>query len=97
MAETLADWARAMDCEPQFTVLSDDAELLVASFGTCSDLTPLRSIFIRGEGHHWPGGQTPRLPEALLGPRVNSFDATDEICRFFELDSSANESSEHAR
>jgi polyhydroxybutyrate depolymerase len=84
VTEILAGWARAMSCDPQITVLTEDNDLLVSNFGSCADATSLLAIFVKGLGHRWPGGSTPRLPNMLVGPTANSFNATDAIWEFFE-------------
>jgi polyhydroxybutyrate depolymerase len=43
----------------------------------------LEVVLIEGQGHGWPGGAESGLGRQLIGPSVNTVDATAEIWQFF--------------
>ncbi|MEY4730903.1 MAG: hypothetical protein RL020_2061 [Pseudomonadota bacterium] len=48
----------------------------------CAQNTEVLFQIINGQGHGWPG-VTPRLPQFILGPSVNTLNATNAIWEFF--------------
>lgn len=44
----------------------------------------LSAVVVHGQGHEWPGGGSSGLPVEIIGPRVETFDATREAWSFLE-------------
>ncbi len=89
----LAAWARFNGCSPDSHVVetlaadsvpgraAQSAELLRSEPLTGN--APVMHWRLRGVGHGWPG-QTPMLPERLMGPSTMLIDAAEEAWRFFK-------------
>lgn len=76
-------WASVLGCTDEPVERTEDG-LTILEYGGCSDGAAFRTILIEGHGHRWPGGETPFVPEFLVGPTTDSLNATDAIWAFFE-------------
>ena len=74
---SLDQWLRLDGCGIQPLSVSDHGVVYTANYG------PIVFTRIKGNGHHWPGTIEP-LPEAVSGPRLDPFNATDAIWKFFQ-------------
>jgi polyhydroxybutyrate depolymerase len=89
VAEQLAKWAAAIDCENEPKVVSDKDELQRVEYSSKTSGPTLAVIYIDGHGHHWPGGKAV-LPDSIMGPNTKTLDATDTIWDFFNTVSASN-------
>ena len=80
--ETLEKWARALDCSEQPKNVSNQDGVKIFRFGPGRDGSELLVYTIEGMGHHWPGGRS-RLPESLVGKKLDTLNATDVIWSYF--------------
>jgi poly(3-hydroxybutyrate) depolymerase len=72
-----SDWALANGLEDEPRTLRDDARLRVTQWGPDDAGTGVTWIVVKNHGHSWPGGSEV-LPESIIGPKSNAFDATSE-------------------
>lgn len=79
----LAKWAKALGCTSKPKTVSDQNGVKKVLYSSSSGGPSLTAIFITGQGHQWPGGES-SLPERLVGPSTDQLDATDEIWEFFQ-------------
>lgn len=84
VAEFLARWAAAIDCQIEPVVTSPGKGLEQRVYTSRTNGPTLTVLRIAGHGHHWPGGQHV-LPSRFIGPDAQRLDATEEIWKFFEL------------
>ena len=83
IAEPLAKWAAAIDCQTEPTLVSDAEGVRKMEYASRSSSgSTLTVLYLEGQGHQWPGG-TASLPGSVMGPNASQFDATDAIWRFF--------------
>lgn len=82
VAEFLARWATAIDCQTEPVVTSPGAGLEQRLYASQTAGPTLTVIRIADHGHHWPGG-VHVLPARLIGPDAKRLDATEEIWKFF--------------
>jgi polyhydroxybutyrate depolymerase len=81
--ETLAKWARAIDCAPTPITLAEDRGLLLETYlAADGDDRRFRSLIICELGHHWPGGKG-KLSQKIGGPFISTFSACERIWEFF--------------
>ena len=78
-----SDWARANGLEDEPRTLRDDGRLRVTLWGPNDAGTAVNWIVVMNHGHAWAGGSE-ALPEAIIGPKSNAFDATSEMWSFFK-------------
>jgi polyhydroxybutyrate depolymerase len=81
--ESLDQWLRLDGCGT--APISENAHegVDIATYGGPSPGSVIVFTRVEGNGHHWPGTVEP-LPEAISGPRLDPFDATDVIWKFFQ-------------
>lgn len=86
--ESLARWAASTGCAGTAEAVSPDMLGLTSTavrmerFGECGE-AELIVAYISGHGHRWPGGRSPELPEAIIGPSRKDVSATEIAVRFF--------------
>ena len=83
VAETLAIWAKAIGCATTPRLISEANSLKVVEYPTEPGGAKFRVIYVEGQGHGWPGGQSP-LPASVIGPTTNALDATAALWDFFK-------------
>jgi polyhydroxybutyrate depolymerase len=78
-------WAKMLGIAAGPDVLRDDDRLKIIHWGPSTSGAEVNSIIIKGHGHGWPRpGHKSRLPEFMIGPAVEGFDATRTMWEFFE-------------
>ena len=82
VSQTLSRWARALGCPDRPEESHPKPGLKVLTYPPGRDGATFLAEFIEGQGHNWPGGQS-LLPENMVGPRVDTLNATDVIWDFF--------------
>jgi polyhydroxybutyrate depolymerase len=82
VSQTLQRWARAIGCDPEGKLRSDENGVKIVDYGPGRRGATLTAYFLSGHGHGWPGGSDV-LPERLIGPSATSIKATDLIWEFF--------------
>jgi polyhydroxybutyrate depolymerase len=75
-------WARLDGCPPEPQVVGDENGVRVVRYGPGKDGAEVLFTTIDGNGHHWPGTVEP-LPQAICGPTLDPFSATNRIWDFF--------------
>lgn len=79
-------WCDANGCQAIPKQKLDNQATFEQFFGNdANDI--IRTVYIKGHGHRWPGGihgQIPVLFQHFVGPVKNDFNATKEIWAFFE-------------
>ena len=83
VAEMLAVWAKALDCQPEPKTTSDNRGVKKLEYPSKTGGPTLTVLYIEGHGHHWPGGER-TLPESMVGPITAKLDATDTLWEFFK-------------
>ena len=80
-----ARWASAIGCPstPQPVGRVEGHFVDVEDYGPGPSGGLLRVMYVRGQGHAWPGGHSLR-PERLFGPDISRFHATSAIWSFFQ-------------
>ncbi len=78
-------WAAAIGSPYEANELewSPGADVSARDYGPGPGGAVLRAYYVGRQGHAWPGASTGLRPERLLGPDLNSFDATGAIWAFF--------------
>ncbi len=81
----MASWAGAIGCPttPLSVGQVPGYHVNVEDYGPSEAGSLLRVMYIRGQGHGWPGGHSLR-PERLLGPDISHFNATQASWEFFQ-------------
>lgn len=79
----IARWADALGCSTG-TIEMREGALRRIVHTSCSNNALFEAILIDGQGHGWPGGRTPQLPEIFIGPSTSHLDAAAAIWDFFE-------------
>jgi polyhydroxybutyrate depolymerase len=81
----LSRWAAAIGCptEPHRWSESPGPGVKVEDYGPGWSGCFLRVMYVKIQGHGWPGGRSLR-PERLLGPDLSSLDATAAVWAFFQ-------------
>jgi polyhydroxybutyrate depolymerase len=81
----MARWACAIGCPstPHSAGRVPGHHVDIEDYGPSPSGTLLRVMYVRGQGHAWPGGHSLR-PERLLGPDISHFHATEAIWAFFQ-------------
>lgn len=82
--ESIAYWAKALECPPKPTSHTNKNGLESWEYGPGKDQATFSIIKILGQGHGWPGGQYTGLREIRIGPNVKTLDATKAIWNFFK-------------
>lgn len=82
--EMLKKWKTMLKCAEDAKVHRDDEKVKHYSFFPANASQGMEVYYIKGLGHHWPGGKT-QLPEILAGSTKNmdALDATRVIWDFF--------------
>jgi len=75
-------WAALLDLPPEPDTLRDDDKFFIRRWGAEGRREEVRFVIVVGHGHEWPGSHSP-LPESMLGPSVDFYDATADILAFF--------------
>jgi polyhydroxybutyrate depolymerase len=83
VAETLADWARALGCPAEPNTGSVEGSVECWRFGPGRDGAELVAYIVPELGHHWPGGLG-RLNPRVAGRPSHLLDATAVIWQFFQ-------------
>jgi polyhydroxybutyrate depolymerase len=78
-----ATWARALGCETEPKLVSQQAEVRRFVYSARHDGPTLTAMYLDGHGHHWPGTKRV-LPERILGPNTTTLNATEVLWEFFE-------------
>lgn len=81
--EFLATWAKALGCDETPTLISESDTLKRSEYRSANGGPSLKYVLIKGQGHSWPGGAG-LLLERMVGPRVESLNATDAAWEFFQ-------------
>jgi polyhydroxybutyrate depolymerase len=93
VAEQLSSWASAIQCETVPITVSDTTAMQKVVYsskakGLNPDLTrpqpSLSVLYVKDHGHHWPGAKQTPLPASVIGPTLNTLNATDAIWDFFK-------------
>jgi polyhydroxybutyrate depolymerase len=81
----MAEWASAIGCPttPLSAGQVPGHHVNVEDYGPAQSGSLLRVMYVRGQGHGWPGGHSLR-PERLLGPDLSHLNATATIWDFFQ-------------
>jgi len=81
----LGRWAEAIGCPNSPTAVGDSPApgVKVEDYGPGSSGSVLRVMYVKNQGHNWPGGRGLR-PERMLGPDVSSLNATAAVWNFFQ-------------
>jgi polyhydroxybutyrate depolymerase len=86
---TVQLWVNADGCAPSPQVVmlpnndpQDGCQPQLSTWGGGRQLTVVELCTIFGGGHTWPGG-LPYLPQVIIGPVCNDFDASEMIWQFF--------------
>jgi polyhydroxybutyrate depolymerase len=81
----MAEWAAAVGCPttPHSAGQVPGYHVNVEDYGPGQSGGLLRVMYVRGQGHGWPGGHSLR-PERLLGPDLSHFNATGAMWEFFQ-------------
>ncbi|MCA9220892.1 MAG: alpha/beta fold hydrolase, partial [Planctomycetales bacterium] len=82
VADYLTSWAKAIDCSTEPKIVSDEAGIKRVEYPSNSDGPTVSAIYIEGQGHEWPGGNS-RLPVRMIGPKTDKLKAVDVIWDFF--------------
>jgi polyhydroxybutyrate depolymerase len=78
-------WAKMLGIAAGPEVLRDDDRLKIIHWGPSTSGAEVKSVLIKGHGHGWPRpGHKSRLPEFMIGPTLEGFDATRTMWEFFE-------------
>ncbi|WDI45106.1 alpha/beta hydrolase family esterase [Bremerella sp. P1] len=83
VADLMKNWAQAINCETEPTIVSDDDEIKKVRYRSKKNGPELTILYLHGHGHQWPGA-TRNLPPRLIGPITSKLDATAELWKFFE-------------
>jgi polyhydroxybutyrate depolymerase len=81
--DTVTLWANASGCPSRPMTIDPQRNVKILRFEPCKNNTEFLVYFIQGQGHNWPGGNT-RLKESIIGPNINTINATDVIWSFFK-------------
>lgn len=80
--DTAKLWAEGLDCATDFDT-RPNVDTRLVSWVECRNGRHVRYYELLGLGHHWPGQSGGRLPRELVGPYIDTLDATDLIWSFF--------------
>lgn len=81
--DSVDQWVRLDGCPAQPQVVSDTDDVRVLHYGPGRDNAEIFFTTIEGNGHHWPDTVEP-LPQIVIGPALDPFNATDRIWDFFK-------------
>lgn len=82
--EWMVAWAKAIGAPTEAKEIEAKRGLRVEEYGPGRDGSFLRVVYIEGHGHGWPGGNEAGLPESLIGKKSKTYNATEEIWKFFK-------------
>jgi polyhydroxybutyrate depolymerase len=80
--DTVVQWALLDGCPATPQTANDKNGVRVMRYAPGRDGAEVLFTVIKGNGHHWPGSVEP-LPQAISGPTLDPFSATDRIWDFF--------------
>jgi polyhydroxybutyrate depolymerase len=92
--EQLFNWAKALQCDLEPKTISETSTVKNVVYTSCTSNSVMASapsvkpsptltvLYLKGHGHHWPGGKQ-TLSTQTTGPIVDSINATDVIWEFF--------------
>lgn len=83
ISEPLAKWAKAIGCDTEPKVISNEGGIKRVEYPPKADGPKLTVIYVEGHGHHWPGAKA-ALPDTLMGRNTSILNATDTIWEFFQ-------------
>lgn len=77
-------WAVMLGLPDAPKILRDDPSCKVLAWGPRDDGAGVKTLIVKGHGHGylWPGARRP--PALVMGPTVNSLNATETIWEFFK-------------
>lgn len=90
VAEPLAAWAKAIGCETEPKILSDENDVKKEVYLSKADGPVLTVLLLEGQGHQWPGSKS-FVPLAATGPNITKLNATDTLWEFFQATINPNE------
>lgn len=76
-SEYLGRWATSNGYPSRLETVFDNKAALVRRYGP-----DFVTWLVKGQGHAWPGGDNLKLPERLIGPQVNTVNATEQMWAF---------------
>jgi polyhydroxybutyrate depolymerase len=82
VAEPLTAWAKAIGCELEPKVISDQDGIKKEEYPSKSNGPVLTVLMLKGQGHQWPGSKS-FAPLAAMGPNTTTLNATDTLWDFF--------------
>jgi polyhydroxybutyrate depolymerase len=80
---TIETWAEACGLAITPRAIADDGIIKIELYGEESERVFIKAVYVQGQGHGWPGGREPLLPERFTGPNLRTFDAASAIWDFF--------------
>lgn len=87
--DSLAAWAAAIGCTSAPALISDIGGVRREAYSACVGGIEFDAIYVEGQGHAWPGGLRLPLPERIIGPSRDIFDATQAATEFFGISPAA--------
>ena len=76
-------WAKLLHL-PEMKVLEDNDTFEITQWRAPSSKNEVKSIVVKGHGHGYLYPGRPQLPKMLIGPTVNSLNATETFWAFFQ-------------
>jgi polyhydroxybutyrate depolymerase len=67
VSESLGTWAKAIGCEAEPKIISDEDQVHKVEYLSRSNGPTLTVLYLEGHGHHWPGYKS-SLPDQYVGP-----------------------------
>ena len=89
VSESLGTWAKAIGCEAEPKIVSDEDQVHKVEYLSRSNGPTLTVLYLEGHGHHWPGFKS-SLPDRYVGPYSTTMNATDAMWDFFRNHSQAS-------
>jgi polyhydroxybutyrate depolymerase len=83
VSESLGTWAKAIGCEEEPKIISDEDQVHKVEYLSRSNGPTLTVLYLEGHGHHWPGFKS-SLPDQYVGPYSTTVNATDAMWDFFQ-------------
>jgi polyhydroxybutyrate depolymerase len=81
--ESVDTWVALDSCSSQPQIVSDSIGVRVVRYSSVHDNSEVLFTTVERNGHHWPDTREP-LPQAISGPTLDPFNATDRIWDFFK-------------
>ncbi len=83
VSDSIKKWIIASECADSCVTTNVEETITVNHYGPCASGSEFLVYYLKGQGHGWPGGKS-KLPKSVMGPSVDSVNATDVIWDFFE-------------